>query len=315
VSSHVPLPTGGGTFDPNGSCEYFLAANLTSLQQIVNNGYGHVLIAVNEVPEGDLDAVAALADSGAKVMLDSGIFNLANNHAKRHGITLSESIGLAPEQLDGFVELRKRYVVTVKRLHAKLWGFVEMDQGGMLHKRRIRQELEDELGVSPIPVYHPFNDGWDYFDELAEGYDRLCVGNLVQTSQHDRKRLVATMWERRRRHPHVWIHLLGFTPNHWLLGLPLDSCDSSTWLGAMHYAAGQSDQASLRTMGSLQPEFRYKIDSDPESDTGHKKARLLASAVCWSTMRNWQHHRAAMRQLGEPDCPPLTPRREKSRLR
>jgi hypothetical protein len=314
MSPRVPLPTGGGTFDPAESCVYFLAADMTSLQQIVSYGYRHILVAVNEVNEGDLDKILEMAETGAKVMLDSGIFNLANSHAKRHGTSMDAALALAPEQIDGFAELRKRYLTAVRKLAGHLWGFVEMDQGGMVNKRRIRRELEDELGMSPIPVYHPFNDGWDYYDELAQSYDRLCFGNIVQASQHDRKRLVLTAWERRRRYPHLWTHLLGFTPNHWLLGLPIDSCDSSTWLAAVRHG-GQADQASLRTMGHLQPEFRYKIDSDPESETGHKKARRLASAVCWATMRNWQQHRVAMRQLGEPDCPPLTPRREKRALR
>lgn len=312
--SAVPLPTGGGTFDPHESCVYFLAANLESLRQVIANGYGYILVAVNEVNEADLDEVLGMAEAGAKVMLDSGIFNLNNSHAKRHGISMDQALTLAPEEIDGFAELRSRYVRAVTKLHRNLWGFVEMDQGGMIHKRRIRRELEDELGMSPIPVYHPFNDGWDYYDELAESYDRLCFGNVVQASQHDRKRLVLTAWERRRRYPHVWTHLLGFTPNHWLLGLPLDSCDSSTWLDAVRHGS-QSDQAALRSMGNLDPEFRYRIGDDSESPTGHFKARRLASAVCWSTMRNWQQHRAAMRLLGEPDCPPLTPRREKRALR
>lgn len=314
MSPPVLLPTGGATFDPQESCVYFLAADLASLEQVVANGYRHILVAVNELGDGDLERVLAMAEVGAKVMLDSGIFNLANTHARRHQTTMDQALALAPEEIDGFAELRARYVRAVRVLHGNLWGFVEMDQGGMANKRRIRAGLEDELGMSPIPVYHPFNDGWGYYDELAESYDRMCFGNIVQASQHDRKRLVLTAWERRRRYPTLWTHLLGFTPNHWLLGLPLDSCDSSTWLAAVRHG-GQSDQAALRTMGHLQPEFRYRIGADPDSPAGHIKARQLAGSVCWSIMRNWQQHRRAMRMLGEPDVPPLTPRREKRGLR
>ena len=61
----------------------------------------------------------------------------------------------------------------------------------------------EQMGLRPIPVYHPFNDGWDYFDYLAERYDRICFGNVVQADRETRKRLVATAWERHRKYPHL----------------------------------------------------------------------------------------------------------------
>ena len=55
---------------------------------------------------------------------------------------------------------------------------VEVDQGGRENKIKTRARLE-KMGLRPIPVYHPLNDGWDYFDYLAENYDRICMGNVV----------------------------------------------------------------------------------------------------------------------------------------
>ena len=40
-------------------------------------------------------------------------------------------------------------------------------------------------GLAPMPVYHPLNDGWDYYDELAGSHDRVCIGNLVQATKQD----------------------------------------------------------------------------------------------------------------------------------
>jgi hypothetical protein len=50
----------------------------------------------------------------------------------------------------------------------------------------------EQMGLRPIPVYHPFNDGWHYFDYLAERYDLVCFDNVVQADRETRKRLVAT---------------------------------------------------------------------------------------------------------------------------
>ena len=59
----------------------------------------------------------------------------------------------------------------------------------------------ESLGLKPIPVYHPLLDGWDYFDELAAQYDRICFGNIVQAPAATRIRLLHTLWERHRRYP------------------------------------------------------------------------------------------------------------------
>jgi hypothetical protein len=71
----------------------------------------------------------------------------------------------------------------------RLSGYTELDQGGRDHKRRTRTRLHD-LGLNPIPVYHPFNDGWDYFgaEQYAKfvdvggraGYVILAVNQYMQ---------------------------------------------------------------------------------------------------------------------------------------
>ena len=89
------------------------------------------------------------------------------------------------------------------------------------------------------------SDGWDYFDELCEGYDRVAFANLVQAGTGERKRLMATLWERRQRHPGIWIHALGLTPSTLTVAYPVDSADSSSWVSAarwgkfMAWAAGK----------------------------------------------------------------------------
>ena len=207
---------------------YFLACNADQVDDILVPGgliHDFLLMAVNEINESAEQVLENSYQLGAKWFIDSGIFNLTNEHMRAHGITMDAALGLAPEEIDGFDELFARYVDILSRWKDRCWGYIELDQGGRENKIRTRARLE-KLGFNPIPVYHPFNDGWDYFDYLAERYDRICVGNVVQAQSPVRKRLLATMWERKQKYPKLWIHLLGLTPNQFLNAYPIDSGDS-----------------------------------------------------------------------------------------
>lgn len=205
-----------------------------------------LLIAVNELEAATSVAqVKRHAEAGKHVFIDSGVFNLTNVHARRHNVCMDEALTLAPEQIDGFEDLFVRYVELVRDLGDKIWGYIEIDQGGRENKIKTRAKLE-ALGLRPIPVYHPFNDGWDYFDHLAENYDRICLGNVVQADIETRKRLIATAWERRRRYPNLWIHALGLTPSVLTTAFPINSCDSSTWVSANRWGLHSAQSANKK---------------------------------------------------------------------
>ncbi len=260
------IKTGGGAFDPHEEPIYFPAAN-ASMMRIGPEFFTHVLTAINdlETPE-DIARIENFISKGIKVFVDSGVFNLTNEHMRAHGCTMDEALALAPEQIDGFDKLFTRYVAIVRQLDARCWGYIELDQGGRENKKRTRAKLE-AMGLRPIPVYHPLNDGWDYFDELAENYDRICFANIVQASTPTRLRLLATMWERHRKYPHLWIHVLGLTPNRFMAAFPANSCDSSTWVGGVRW--GQSHEfAALKTFGQLGAEFISPLGAkDKEYET------------------------------------------------
>lgn len=59
------------------------------------------------------------------------------------------------------------YVEIIRKFENDAWGCIEIDQGGRENKIKTRAMLEG-MGLRPIPVYHPFLDGWDYFDYLTE---------------------------------------------------------------------------------------------------------------------------------------------------
>ena len=266
----MKIASTGGNWDRNEWPVYFVAANCGTLKHAAPV-HSHLLCAVNELHgEKDRDLVRGFIDAGSKVVLDSGVFALASHHAAANGITMDEALGLAPDEIDGFDELFADYVAIIGELGARAWGYIEIDQGGRENKIKTRARLE-AIGLRPIPVYHPFNDGWDYFDYLAEHYDRICFGNVVQADQKTRRRLIATAWERRRKYPHLWIHALGMTPSDTTTAWPVNSCDSSTWISSVRW--GQHPAwAANKSFGRLDAGFNYDPGSAPEDERGHHKA-------------------------------------------
>lgn len=288
--------TGGGTFDKTGNSCYF-AATSPSTHASCNGKSPFVLIAVNEIKsKTDSEAFESMLGGEFKVFLDSGIFNLTNEHARKHGVTMDEALALPPNEIEGFNALWDKYIDLVVRYADRLWGFIELDQGGAENKRKIRARIEKETGHVPIPVYHPFNDGWEYFDELVEGYDRICFGNIVQARAPVRKRLIATAFERQRETaPDVWIHLLGYTPNEWVHALPwYGSADSSTWLAGVRWSSAYGSQAMLKKFGNMPRTMVYTYDDSELYD----KAKELAAAQYGNFMsRNWRAAHAERQAL------------------
>ncbi|PSK95790.1 hypothetical protein CLV30_12842 [Haloactinopolyspora alba] len=251
-------PTSGGKYDPDATWTYFLAGDIDHIAQ---SQQPHVLVAVNEI-ENDKDATILdrLCDERA-VLLDSGIFNLAMSHARAHEVSHDDGLSMPPEEIDGFDDLWDRYAQIVDRYADRLWGVIELDQGGVEHKPRTRARIETELGITPMPVYHPMLDGWDYYDTLAGEYDRLCFGNLVKAPAPTRMRLVWTMAERAKAYPYLWTHLLGVSPSPTTLAMPYrGSCDSSSWLTGLRWLKSWHSWALLDHFADFPPDMWYSRD-------------------------------------------------------
>lgn len=287
--------TGGGTFDSKEEHVYFIASNPP---QLVTGSslYDYILVAVNEIgSENDMQLIAGAIVSGKKVFLDSGVFELAMRHAERHGLTHDEGLNTPPEKIDGFKALYDKYISLVRRFESGLWGYVEIDLGGRENKIKTRGLLE-AAGLSPIPVYHPFGDGWEYFDYLAERYDRICFGNIVQAPPVVRKRLLATAWSRKQKYPDLWIHLLGLTPNQWLNAYPINSADSSTWISGLRWS-GDKPRSALAPFSELPLNFRYLLGSTYYSDQ-YQRGIKMGAYSSYMNLRNWRHHMGALEALG-----------------
>lgn len=290
--------TGGARFDPSERNLYFLASNVVCLDLGAAKRHDFMLLALNEIhtPEHLNTIEQWTGPQGVRLLLDSGVFNLARTFADARGIPLNEAFGASPGEVEGFEPLFDKYVATVKRLEGGLWGYIEIDMGGAAGKTQTRNRLES-MGLRPIPVYHPFNDPPEYFDELARCYDRICIGNLVKSSSATRKRLMATLWERARAYPHLWIHLLGLTPNPWFNAYPFASSDSSGWLMGLRWTDSDRERAALQNCGVMGRAFAYQRGTPIEGPVGHTKATQLAAYRAAMNLRNWRNHLSAIDQL------------------
>jgi hypothetical protein len=263
-----------GKWDPADRPLYFTASDIGTHIR-AGDWDSHPLVAINAIKTTvDRAAIDGFIADGRHVLIDSGVFELSTQHAAKHDMTMADALALAPNKIDGFDSLYDSYVRTVAELGATSWGYIEIDQGGMVNKTKTRERLED-LGLNPMPVYHPFNDPYDYFDFLAERYDRVCIGNLVQADPATRLRLVATIWERRRRYPHLWVHGLGVTPSDLTVAYPLDSCDSSTWMSSIRWGTFDA-KCYTRRAWALGKGFAYDMTEVDHPQRGRKKAAQLS---------------------------------------
>ncbi len=294
--------TTAGSFNPQDRYLYFLASNV-SFMKFAARHHPNLLIAANMIGgKEDFYQVEALIQSGAKILLDSGIYSLAMDHVRKTGITHAEALNLSPERILGFADLMDKYLDIITRLGERAWGYIELDQGGMDNKIILRNKLEG-LGLRPIPVYHPFGDSWDYFDHLAANYDRICIGNLANANEPDRLRILATIWERKRNHPGLWIHLLGYSPSELINTYPADSADISTWL-AVNRWNGANERADGKSLGPLRKNFQYKIGSSKAGSTGYYKGLELSAVIISHQQRNWRKHMQDLTDLGIDLYPP-----------
>lgn len=268
-----------GKFNPKDKPIYFLASQPGDVTKF----HRDFLVAINEIKSANANEIfskSLLSDN--RVFVDSGVFSLAMEHAKRHEIPHDQALRVPIDEIDGFEELFNLYCDLASKYQDDVWGIVEIDLGGREQKIKTRAKLEKK-GLRPIPVYHPLNDGWDYFDQLGKDYDRICLGNIVQASRYVRKHLVATIWERKmRKFPDLWIHVLGLSPNELLCAYPMNSCDASSWLNVVRWN-GYHERSLMKTISALPKDFQYQLGDRKTWEKGKSMGAVGSSFV----MRNY----------------------------
>lgn len=270
----APAVTAGGKWDPTSPNLQFLAGTMTD-HAVAKNP--NTLIAVNELGDRHFDTIDRWCDE-RRILLDSGIFALTMAHARRANMHFFQALTLAPEEVEGFDELYDRYCTLATRFADRLWGVIELDQGGKDNKPRTRARIVADTGITPIPVYHPLGDGWDYYDDIASAYDRICFANLSKAHQAVRLRLAWTAAERGRNYPHLWTHLLGLTPAAYLLSMRFrGSCDSSAWLRSIRWSSAWRARSMMHRLTPFPESMTYDRDDSSSPTSGRPKAMELSA--------------------------------------
>lgn len=299
----APARTTGGKWEPASPNLMFLAGGLTADAALIEGQC--ILAAVNELSgKRNLAAMDKLCDERT-VFLDSGVFSLAAGHARKNDVTITEAFAVPPEELDGWDQHYDAYCTIATRFADRLWGVVELDQGGAEAATATRARITADTGLVPMPVYHPFSDGWDYYDEIASTHDRICVGGLAgRIPASVRLRLCWTAAERARQHPHLWTHLLGVTPNPGVLSYGLrGSTDSTGWLWPIRWASSWPSWSMFQRMGRFPVGMYYRQDQREDEDAGLAKAMRQATASAWFM-------NTTLAAVAEDTHPSLTPRKE-----
>lgn len=269
--------TSGGKWNPTDPNLAFLAGNIQDHTLAANPC---TLIAVNELRPGHFDLLDRWCDE-RRVLLDSGVFALAADYARTHDVPMSVAFATDPADMEGWNQLYDRWCTIASRFADRLWGVIELDQGGAEAATATRARVLADTGLTPIPVYHPLGDGWDYYDDLAAAHDRICVGGLAgRIPSAVRLRLCWTAAQRAHAYPHLWTHLLGVTPSPMLLSLGLrGSVDSSAWLSPVRWAVSWKSRAMLAPLGDMPLGMTYRRDMGDDPAAGHSKAKRQAGAA------------------------------------
>jgi len=221
--------------------------------------------------------------------LDSGIFGIANAHAKKMNLSHVEALLVKPSEVEGWDKFIKEWKTQVARIKNKCWGYVEIDIGGTDQKNKTRAGLQAE-GFNPIPVVHPLTDGWDYFDAMANEYDRLCIGNLVQSNEHVRYEILKTVAERRVGKNVQWIHALGITACPLWFCFPTESCDSSAYANVLRFG-GPGLEFSGFQRNDVVDLFSSRAPVEPKNPECRNLVRYVlldAAQLCESVQVHYQ---------------------------
>jgi len=263
--------TGGAHYQKNNTQLYFMAIGADDAK-IFNNAKiaKNTLLPLNAITQNNLETIKNLPN--LNLLIDSGIYNLANTISKKEKLTFTEALNINPERIPSFEAYYSNYIKTIKELEPHIWGYIELDIGGEKIKTKLRKQIEKD-GLIPIPVWHPLIDGLNYLQQLLEEYDRICIGNLSYTSNNERMKILQTVFNIRNNIKNkTWIHALGMTPNTLLYTYPVESCDSSAWVSGIRFA-NLKVTGGAENFGTLSKKYLY----NKQSKKHYEKAKLLAN--------------------------------------
>lgn len=243
----MSLKLTGGRWNPEGAFRFFCSIPLRAQcpQTCFRVSRSHLFTPDRMSSGAGLRSIVEGVKAGESTMLiDSGVFGIANAAAKATGRPIDQCFGMPYRSLVGWEAHWKRWTKVLSQLKDDCWGYVEIDLGGVEGKRETRAWMEEQ-GFAPIPVFHALADPWEYFEELASTYDRIAIGNLVHASDTLRFRILRRVAEARTGLPVRWIHALGMAPYPSFLSAPTESCDASSPSAPLIYCLPMKDSSAM----------------------------------------------------------------------
>jgi len=125
------------------------------------------------------------------------------------------------------------YVQFIKDYEDKIETYANLDVIGDGEASYQNWLAMRELGVDPIPVYHPPTD-IKYLKKYLKECDHIAIGGIATISKRERIIQLDRIWSRylvdSRGYPKVKVHGFGLTSLDVLVRYPWYSVDSTTWL-------------------------------------------------------------------------------------
>lgn len=227
-----------------------------------------------------------------------------------------------PVELQRYGEFIQRYKASFD-YYANLDAIPQNNDFAAAAQETLENQLRlEEMGLSPIPVYHK-GEPEEYLVRYLEKYDYICLGGLVSDSTLSNEDFFEYVWGKYLANPDGTpkrkIHAFGMTSLKSMVAYPWYSVDSSTWL--IHSKHGQiavpvkrsgkydytvkpyliavSDRSSAKQwMGwhidTLPEEHRDEIlgylkekDIDVEKLRGYPDWRFAANLEYWIDLQNY----------------------------
>jgi hypothetical protein len=165
----------------------------------------------------DLVAIA----SKCNVLIDSGGFTDYWNSIK--SAALGKTIKrIQVEDYIDFCHKVKKYV----------YGYIQLDKPRDPEASKVLLQQQVDAGLNPMPVFVQGME-WDYLPELLKVNERVCVSAGWQSSTEYSYQRYQTAFK--LTDGKIKSHALAWGRYPQILGLPIASADSSTWINGSKY--------------------------------------------------------------------------------
>lgn len=208
-----------------------------------------------------------LHDAGTKIIVDSGVFELAATHARDNNVHILQSIVQPPSAFPDFAKFLRKYVLLMQRIKGKVWGYVEIDLGTFAQRKVTRDMLASEYELYPMPVFRAGVDQWEDLRSLCEaGHPLICLAGTA----HCPRKYAIWFWQKAwtilRDYPDTKTHVLGVSWRSTFIPYNFASSDNASY--AATNINGSTSARGLTGSGSnLWPTYPIGHTQDADNFT------------------------------------------------